>query len=74
GFTTTGTVTVPFTALATYGVTYDTLTPTQQIAINSRGGPNSATVVLNQQVNATGTLKVNGLEVNWVQPLDFLLG
>jgi len=74
GFTTTGTVTVPFTALAAYGVTYDTLTPTQQIAINSRGGPNSATVVLNQQVNATGTLKVNGLEVNWVQPLDFLLG
>jgi len=74
GFTTTGTVTVPFTALAAYGVTYDTLTPTQQIAINSRGGPSSATVVLNQQVNATGTLKVNGLEVNWVQPLDFLLG
>ncbi|MCW3836516.1 TonB-dependent receptor [Sphingomonas canadensis] len=74
GFTVNGTVTVPFSALATYGVTYDTLSPTQQAAINSRGGPGSATVVLQQQVNATGTLKVNGLEFNWVQPLDFLLG
>ncbi|MFS2110849.1 TonB-dependent receptor [Sphingomonas sp. Sphisp140] len=74
GFTTNGSVTVPFSALAAYGVTFDTLTPTQQIAINSRGGATGATVVLNQQVNATGTLKVNGLEVNWVQPLDFLLG
>jgi TonB-dependent receptor len=74
GFTVTTGVTVPFTDLAAYGVTFNTLSPTQQAAINSRGGPNSATVVLNQQVNATGTLKVNGLEANWVQPLDFLLG
>lgn len=74
GFTTNGSVTVPFASLATYGVTYDTLSPTQQTAINARGGPGTATVVLNQQVNASGTLKVNGLEVNWVQPLDFLLG
>lgn len=73
GFTVPGSTTVPFAALAAYGVTYDTLTPTQQAAINARGGPNSATVVLNQQVNAEGTLKVNGLEFNWVQPLDFLL-
>lgn len=73
GFTTNGNVTVPFSALATYGVTYDTLSPTQQAAIDSRGGPGAATVVLTQQVNATGTLKVNGLEFNWVQPLDFLL-
>jgi len=74
GFTTPGTTTVPFSALAAYGVTYDTLTPTQQTAINSRGGPNSASVVLQQQVNAPGTLRVNGLEFTWVQPLDFLLG
>ncbi|MEI9928282.1 MAG: hypothetical protein WDN44_12050 [Sphingomonas sp.] len=62
GFTVTGTATVPFSSLAQYGVTYDTLTPTQQAAINApgRGGPGSATVVLSQQVNATGTLKVNG--------------
>ena len=74
GFTTTGTTSVPFSALAAYGVTYDTLTPTQQTAINSRGGPGSATVVLQEQVNAPGTLTVNGLEFNWVQPLDFLVG
>ncbi|MCW3849423.1 TonB-dependent receptor [Sphingomonas sp. LB-2] len=74
GFTVNGNVTVPFSSLAQYGVTYATLSPTQQVAIDARGGPNTATVVLTQQVNASGTLKVNGLEVNWVQPLDFLLG
>jgi TonB-dependent receptor len=55
-------------------VTYDTLSPTQQAAIDARGGPAAATVVLQQQVNAEGRLTVNGLEFNWVQPLDFLLG
>ncbi|MEP7245373.1 MAG: TonB-dependent receptor, partial [Gammaproteobacteria bacterium] len=69
GFTTNGSQTVPFSALSVFGVTYDTLTPTQQAAINSRGGPNAATVVLQQQVNASGALTVNGLEFNWVQPL-----
>jgi TonB-dependent receptor len=71
GFTTNGNVTVPFSALAAYGVTYDTLTPTQQGAIDSRGGPNQANVVLTQQVNADGKLTVNGLEFQVVQPLDF---
>jgi TonB-dependent receptor len=74
GFTVNGNVTVPFSALAAYGVTFETLSPTQQAAINSRGGPNSATVVLTQQVNASGKLTVTGLEFNWVQPLDFILG
>ena len=74
GFTVNGNVTVPFSALSAYGVTFDTLSPTQQLAINARGGPNAATVVLTQQVNASGTLTVKGLEGNWVQPLDFLLG
>ncbi|MBM0107624.1 TonB-dependent receptor [Steroidobacter sp. S1-65] len=73
GFTVLQGTTVPFSALAEFGVTFDTLTPTQQQAINSRGGPDVATVVLNQQVNANGRLTVNGLEFNWVQPLDFLL-
>jgi TonB-dependent receptor len=73
GFTVNGSNTVPFAALAAYGVTYDTLSPTQQAAINSRGGPGTATIVLQQQVNAEGRLTVNGLEFNWVQPLDFLL-
>ncbi len=72
GFTTNGTVTVPFSALALYGITFDTLTPTQQAAINSRGGPGAAQVQVQQQVNASGTLTVNGLEFQWVQPLDFI--
>ncbi len=73
GFTVQGSTTVPFSDLATYGVTYASLTPTQQAAIDARGGPGVATVVLNQQINASGRLTVNGLEFNWVQPLDFLL-
>jgi TonB-dependent receptor len=71
GFTVSQATTMPFSNLAQYGVTYATLTPTQQTAINSRGGPNAASVTLNQQVNADGKLIVNGLEFNWVQPLDF---
>jgi len=73
GFTKPDLVVVPFGALATYGVTYDTLTDAQKRAIDARGGPTGATVVLQQQVNASGKLTVNGLEANWVQPLDFLL-
>lgn len=72
GFTVNGNVTVPFSDLAAYGVTYETLTPTQQAALDARGGPNAATVVLTQQVNADGKLTVNGLEFQLVQPLDFL--
>jgi TonB-dependent receptor len=72
GFTQVGTTTVPFSALALYGITFDTLTPAQQVAINSRGGPGVASVVVQQQVNASGKLTVNGLEFQWVQPLDFL--
>ena len=71
GFTVSKATTMPFGDLAQYGVTYATLTPTQQAAINARGGPAVATVTLNQQVNADGKLNVNGLEFNWVQPLDF---
>ncbi|MDQ8757149.1 TonB-dependent receptor [Sphingosinicella sp. LHD-64] len=74
GFTVNGNVTVPFSDLAQYGITFETLSPTQQAAINSRGGPDQATVVLTQQVNADGDLTVNGLEGTWVQSLDFLLG
>jgi len=69
GFTVNGSETVPFSALAAYGVTYATLTPTQQAAIDSRGGPAVATVVLQQQVNASGKLTVDGMEFTYVQPL-----
>jgi TonB-dependent receptor len=73
GFTANGSTTYPFNYLAQYGITFATLSPTQQQAINSRGGPDATTIVLTQQVNASGALTVNGLEFNWVQPLDFLL-
>jgi TonB-dependent receptor len=73
GFTSNANFTFPFGYLANYGITYATLTPTQQGAINSRGGPDAATVVLTEQVNASGALTINGYELNWVQPFDFLL-
>ena len=73
GYTENGNTTVPFTSLAPYGVTYGTLTPTQQTAINSRGGPNAADVTLTEQVNGQGLFKVSGIEADLVQPLDFIL-
>jgi TonB-dependent receptor len=74
GFTGNGTITVPFSSLAQYGVTFDTLSATQQGAINLRGGPTVAQVQITQQVNAGGALKVKGLEGTISLPLDFILG
>jgi TonB dependent receptor. len=73
GFTAIQTTVRPFSALAQYGVTYDTLTPTQQMAISARGGPAAASVQILQQANTPGPLTVNGLEATYVQPLDFIL-
>jgi TonB-dependent receptor len=73
GFTTRQVSTVTFGDLAQFGVTLDSLGASQRDAINNRGG-NAALVQLNQTVNASGKLRINGLEFNWVQPLDFLLG
>jgi len=73
GFTTNANTTLPFNALAAFGINYDSLSPTQQAAINARGGPDAATVVITQSVNADGYLKVKGLELSWVQPLDRIL-
>jgi len=70
GFTVNGTNTIPFSQL---GVPFDQLTNLQQQAINNRGGPDAATVTVQQQVNADGVLTILGQEVTWVQPLDFLL-
>ncbi|WP_380786337.1 TonB-dependent receptor [Sphingomonas sp. R86521] len=72
GFTTTAIDTVPFANLAQYGITYDTLNGNQQIALNSRGGPTVAQVQVTSQVNVPNKLTINGLEFQWVQPLDFL--
>ena len=74
GFTTGVLTTVPFSALAQYGVTFDSLTKTQQDALNARGGPLNGTVTIQQQQNASGALTVTGMELNWVQPLDQLVG
>lgn len=70
GFTVTGTNTIPFLSL---GVPYADLTDLQRGAIDSRGGPNIATVTVNQQVNAPGNLEIEGAEVTWVQPLDMVM-
>jgi TonB-dependent receptor len=72
GFTTRQTTTVTFGDLAQYGVTLDSLGAGQRDAVLNRGG-NAAPVQLNQTVNASGKLTINGLEFNWVQPLDFLI-
>ena len=72
GFTNQFVNTVPFSALAQYGITYDTLNSTQQVAINSRGGPTAASVQVTSQINVPNRLKIDGIEFQWVQPLDFL--
>jgi TonB-dependent receptor len=72
GFTTNNVVTQPFAYLAQYGITYDTLNDTQKTAINSRGGPTTAQVQIQSQINVPNKLTINGLEFQWVQPLDFL--
>jgi len=74
GFTTNNVVTQPFSALAQYGITYDTLNDTQKTAINQRGGPTVAQVQVQSQINVPNKLTINGLEFQWVQPLDFLTG
>jgi len=73
GFTINPQVTLPFNALAAYGITYDTLTAQQQAALNARGGPDQATVLMSQPQNAQGKLRIRGLELGWVQPLDKFL-
>jgi len=72
GFTTRQTTTVTFGDLAQYGVTLDSLGAGQRDAVLNRGG-NAAPVQLNQTVNASGALTINGLEFNWVQPMNFLV-
>lgn len=69
GFTVTTQSTVPFTSL---GVNYADLNSSQQQALDLRGGPTVATVTLNRPINLNKLL-IQGVEVTWVQPLDFLV-
>ncbi|HEY5807703.1 MAG TPA: TonB-dependent receptor, partial [Povalibacter sp.] len=72
GFTQRLSQNITFADLAPYGVTMETISQAQRDSVNARGGQ-SAFVELRQTVNASGRLTINGLEFNWVQPLDFLL-
>jgi TonB-dependent receptor len=67
GFTNLGVNTVAFTDL---GIPFDSLSDTQKAGINSRGGPDVASVLVQQQVNATSDLRIRGYELTWVQPLS----
>jgi TonB-dependent receptor len=69
GFTVTTQTTVPFTAL---GINYADLNTSQQQALTLRGGPNVATVTLNRPINLNKLL-IQGVELTWVQPLDFVV-
>jgi TonB-dependent receptor len=73
GFTQRVARNITFGDLAQFGVTLESLSQQQRDSVNARGG-NAAFVELRQTVNASGRLTINGLEMNWVQPLDFLLG
>lgn len=72
GFTQTQFTPVTFADLAQYGITLGSLNDNARQAVINRGGQN-APVQLRKLVNASGRLTINGLEFNWVQPLDFLL-
>jgi TonB-dependent receptor len=72
GFTARVSQNITFGDLAAFGITLDSLGQNQRDAVVARGG-DSAFVELRQTVNASGRLTINGLEFNWVQPLDFLL-
>jgi TonB-dependent receptor len=73
GFTARVSQNITFGDLAAFGITLDSLGQNQRDSVNARGG-NSAFVELRQTVNASGRLTINGVEFNWVQPLDFLVG
>ena len=63
-------VTVPFNDL---GIPFANLSPTQQAAINSGGGPDSWNVNITRQTNLDSDLTLQGYELIWSQPLTALL-
>jgi TonB-dependent receptor len=79
-FTNQLSITQPFSYLAQFGVTFAGLTTSQQTALSGRtpGGCNSdatcanTTVSVNEQFNLPGLKIINGIELGYVQPLDFL--
>ena len=79
GFTVQTSFPQTFPFLAQYGITYATLSPQQQTALDLKtggaAGSNAASlpIIVGQQNNAQGLLTVNGIELDYSQPLDFLL-
>jgi len=77
GFPIQQNTTQPFSYLQQFGINYNTLTPGQQLAINGRGCTSDANcaaqITVTQNINAPGMLTINGMEFDYVQPLDFLL-
>lgn len=86
-FTSTQNTTYKFGELAQWNWTYAQLTQQQRDAIAVRSGlaagltslsaaqtaaVNAQDVLVSQQVNSDALLKVNGMELSWVQPLTFL--
>ncbi|NIJ49109.1 TonB-dependent receptor [Rhizomicrobium electricum] len=82
GFTAQMTTKHIFADLADYGIIYNSLNATQKqtyanggttgVSCNSDATCANQTVYINQQVNLKGLEIINGLEINYVQPLDFL--
>jgi TonB-dependent receptor len=84
GFTVSQNTTQPFSNLAAFGITYASLTDTQKSALCGRSQPVCApatatdasvantTLTVTEQVNAPGLKIINGIELGYVQPLDFL--
>jgi TonB-dependent receptor len=79
GFTITTSFPQTFPYLAQYGITYGTLSPQQQGALDLKtggtGGSNAANlpIIVSQANNAQGLLTINGIELDYSQPFDFLL-
>ncbi len=84
GFTVTSSFNQTLPYLAQYGITYSTLSPQQQGAVDLKTncvaptcapGGNSASlpIIVSQQQNAQGLLTINGMELDYSQPFDFIL-
>ncbi len=84
GFTASSNVTQPFSYLDQFGINYGNLNITQQTALCNRTPGCSlasasqstvanTTITVTEQLNTPGLKIINGMEVGYVQPLDFLL-
>ncbi|MDN4501569.1 TonB-dependent receptor [Alteromonadaceae bacterium BrNp21-10] len=75
GFTRTESTLVQFSDLGEWGVDISDLTSIQEEQLANCGGISSDQCITNVSaaVNIKGMVKLTGIEVIWVQPLDFIL-